>query len=197
MSTIQNGPSEEIVEFHTGKLLIATPELMDSNFFRSVSLLFHHDRTGAGGVILNRPSNVTFADVWDDIAVGSKFADHPIHAGGPVEGPLMGLHSNNLGNVERQILPGIWLSVTKDLLGELITEHTESIKIFSGYAGWGPGQLEREIQAGGWLTLDCQADDIFETPEEIWRSACSQVGNQIMFAGKRDDSVSKIDPLAN
>ena len=183
------------MEFQNGKLLIATPELMDSNFFRTVSFLFHHDRTGAGGVILNRPSNITFGDVWSDL-LPERYSDWPIHVGGPVEGPLMGLHDSILGKLEQQVMPGAALTVTQEALRDILEQEPESIKVFSGYAGWGPGQLELEIQRGGWLTLDCHASDVFETPEEIWRSACAKFGNQIMFRGS-ELPLGRVDPLAN
>ena len=183
------------MEFQGGKLLIATPELMDPNFFRTVSFVFHHDQTGAGGVILNRPSNVTVADVWIDLGP-NRFSDRPVNVGGPVEGPLMALHDSNLGKLEHQLLPGVALTVSEESIREILDQEPNSIKIFSGYAGWGAGQLEQEIQRGGWLTLDCKASDVFETPEEIWRAACAKVGNRIMF-DKSKLPLDRVDPLAN
>lgn len=179
--------------FQTGKLLIATPELADPNFFRTVSLIFHHTEEGAAGVILNRPSNTSIGHVWDDL--DSDHVHQPIHIGGPVEGPMMALH-NNVLYAESTIFEGVFLSLTRENLAHLVGQSIHNVKIFNGYSGWGEGQLEAEMDAGGWLTFDCEAEDIFETPEEIWKLACEKVGQQIMFSQSRLDLTS-VDPLAN
>lgn len=181
------------MESHAGKLLIATPELADPNFFRTVSLIFHHTEEGAAGVILNRPSNTAISTVWEDLHDGQF--QQLVHVGGPVEGPLMALHTS-LAFAESSILPGVYLSMSRVNLDELVRQSKHQVKFFSAYSGWGAGQLEAEIRAGGWLTFDCDVDDIFETPEEIWKIACEKVGNQVMFSNVSIDPDS-VDPLAN
>ena len=183
------------MDFLTGNLLIAMPELADTNFYRSVSFIFHHDEEGAAGVILNRPSNTTVSDVWDDLE-GDAVKSRSIHVGGPVEGPLIALHTS-LVLGERQIMPGVFLSLGRNNLSSLVSQTVQQVKIFSGYAGWGPQQLEAEIHAGGWLTFPCDFDDVFDTPEEIWKTACTKAGNEIMFSHQSSSEIQSIDPLAN
>lgn len=179
--------------YHTGKLLIATPELADPNFFRTVSLILHHNEEGAAGVILNRPSNTSIGHVWPEL--DTKDQRRPIHVGGPVEGPMMALHTN-ISLSESLISAGVYLSLERDCLEKLVEQEAGDLKLFSGYAGWGAGQLEEEMKVGGWLTFDCQPKDIFDTPEEIWKMACEKVGSQIMFSGTGLD-INSVDPLAN
>lgn len=181
------------MESHAGKLLIATPELADPNFFRTVSLIFHHTEEGAAGVILNRPSNIQIRKIWEDLdsGQGTEF----VHIGGPVEGPMMALHTS-LACAESSILAGVYLSMSRENLDQLIRQKKHQVKMFSGYAGWGAGQLEAEMRAGGWLTFDCEVEDVFETPEEIWKIACEKVGNQVMLSNTSIDP-STVDPLAN
>lgn len=86
----------------TGKLLIAIPELGDPNFYRSVVLVLMHGAEGATGVILNRPSSVTVASVWNQVSDVDCECEDLVQMGGPVEGPLMALHTS-LAVAERQI----------------------------------------------------------------------------------------------
>jgi putative transcriptional regulator len=181
------------MDYLTGKLLIATPELADPNFFRTVSLIFHHTDEGAAGVVLNRPSNTCIGRVWEEL--DSKHEQQPIHVGGPVDGPLMALHTSLVFG-ESTILDGVLLSLTQQNLAQLVRQTKHDVKIFSGYAGWGIGQLESEIDAGGWLTLDCEPEDVFDTPEEIWKLACEKVGHEIMFSTS-SLNLDSVDPLAN
>lgn len=181
------------MESHAGKLLIATPELADPNFFRTVSLIFHHTDEGAAGVILNRPSDTPLGEVWEDLIDGQY--QQLVHLGGPVDGPLMALHTS-LAFAESSILPGVYLSMSRVNLDQLVRQTKHQVKFFTAYAGWGAGQLEAEIRAGGWLIFDCEVEDIFETPEEIWKIACEKVGNRVMLANTSIDP-EVIDPLAN
>ncbi len=182
------------MESHTGKLLIATPELADPNFFRTVSLIFHHTEEGAAGVVLNRPSNTSIGQVWKDLKE-NQVQTQLVHIGGPVDGPIMAVHSS-LALAETSIFGGVYLSISQENLDELVHQSKFHFKMFNSYAGWGAGQLESEIQAGGWMVHECRSEDIFETPEELWKIACEKVGNQIMFSNDHLDP-TLIDPLAN
>jgi putative transcriptional regulator len=178
-----------------GKLLIAVPELGDSNFFRSVVLVFQHDNEGAAGVILNRPSNMTIGKVWDQIAPEIEcLITDPVYVGGPVPGPLMALH-NLMTYSDNEILPGLYLTMEREKLNSLVHESERKLRIFSGYAGWGPNQLEGEMDVGGWLTLSADATHAFDPPDELWRKVCEQVGHKIMLP--RVSKTGKADPNLN
>ncbi len=167
------------MESLAGKLLIAIPELHDANFFQSVVLLFQHDDEGASGVILNRPANVTIAEVWDEVAREPSDCPDFVHIGGPVEGPLIALHTS-LALAETPVVAGLYLSMGREKLNQLVNQSDQPFKIYSGYSGWGPGQLESEIEQGGWLTLPASANEVFDSQEGLWKQVCSQVGNDIL-----------------
>ncbi len=164
----------------SGHLLIAIPELHDPNFSQTVVILFQHSEEGASGVILNRPSDVTVAKVWDEVAKEPSECQDFIYIGGPVEGPLIALHTS-LAVAESSVIPGVCISMGRDHLNDLVNQTYQQFKIFSGYSGWGAGQLESEIEQGGWLTLPANADHVFDSPEELWKQVCSQVGNDILM----------------
>lgn len=162
-----------------GHLLVAIPELQDANFFRSVVILFQHTEEGASGVILNRSSDVTVAKVWDEVAKEPSDCQQYVNIGGPVAGPLIALHSS-LALAETPVLPGVFISMGRENLNELVNQHEQQFKIYSGYSGWGPGQLESEIERGGWLTIQATASHVFDSPEGLWRQVCSQVGHDVL-----------------
>ena len=163
-----------------GQLLIAVPELPDANFFRSVVLVLQHNEDGASGVVLNRPSDVTVSKVWDEISEEVCASDLPVNVGGPVEGPLIGLHSS-LALGEVQILPGLLMSLRRENLNQLVMQEAHAYRIYSGYAGWGPKQLDSEVERGGWLTMPAEYDHVFESPDSLWKSVCEHVGHKIML----------------
>ncbi len=163
-----------------GKLLVAIPDLPDSNFYRSVVLILQHTKEGATGVILNRPSNVTVATVWDEISSEECDSEVTVNVGGPCEGPLMALHQS-LAAGEEPIIGGVFVSIQRENLNKIVNQTKHPFKIYSGYAGWGPGQLESEIKVGGWLVTDATAANVFEPSEDLWKNVCAHVGHEIML----------------
>ena len=164
-----------------GHLLIAVPELPDRNFFRSVVLLFQQDEMGASGVILNRQSDITVAQVWEEVSDFDCECHDLVNIGGPVEGPLIALHAS-LALAESQVLPGVFISMSRDNLNGIVAQDDHEFKLFSGYSGWGPGQLESEMDVGGWLTMEAEYEHVFESPDELWKKVCETFGAQIMQA---------------
>jgi len=163
----------------TGKLLIAIPELHDVNFFRTVVIILQHSEEGASGVSLNRPSDVTIAKVWDEVAREPTDCQDLVNIGGPVDGPLLALHTS-LAFAESTVVAGVFVSLGRDNLNELVKQSEQQFRIYSGYSGWGPGQLEAEIEQGGWLTLPANVNQVFDSPEGLWRQVCSQVGHGVL-----------------
>ena len=176
-----------------GKLLVASPHLGDGNFFRSVVLLVKHDADGAFGLILNRPLNSTLQEVWEAIqaeAVEAGFPadvpaeelerpDQPIYVGGPVEGPLCVVHGLKKYS-EAQVQTGVYFAAHKDFLRKVITQAKKPFRVFSGYAGWGSGQLEGELQAGGWLLTEASKELIFYTDDDLWEQVVQGIAEQII-----------------
>jgi len=154
-----------------GSLLIASPGLVDSNFFRSVVLLIDTADDGAVGVILNRPLDLDARDHlpnWYDLLAPPR----RIFEGGPVQ------QETAIGVAHR---PGArtddtWKPVPGDV-GFLDVSgdpgefgDVAEARVFSGYSGWGAGQLEMEISVGSWFVVDGTSDDTFDpVPETLWR----------------------------
>lgn len=172
------------MESLTGKLLVAIPDMADSNFFRSVVFIIEHNASGAMGVILNRPTNENIADFWQgyDAAV-TVFQTGNVHLGGPVEGPVFALH-NQFCLSDENVIDGVYLAAINERLNQLVSSPEQiKFRVFNSYSGWGPGQLEMELKAGGWLVADTTADDVFREPDNLWKSICERVGNDVISPG--------------
>jgi len=161
-----------------GQLLIASPRLPDPNFHHSVVLIIHHNENGAFGLILNRITDNSVGEVWEMVASEGLDNDAPLHVGGPVAGPLLALHREQ-DCAEKEVLPGIYLCTQKDHLTEVVTQARGVFRLYTGYSGWGPGQLESEMKAGGWMTLSARDEFVFGETELMWRRAAQEVGEQI------------------
>jgi putative transcriptional regulator len=158
-------------EYLSGRLLIAGPSLGDPNFDRTIVYLLEHSEDGALGVVLNRPSAF---DVVDALPLWSTATGRPhvVFSGGPVDaGVALGL-----ARVRTPIdCPG-WSAVhgaigSVDLAmdPEAIAAGIEVARVFVGYAGWGAGQLDEEVEGGAWFVIDCGPDDVFTSePEQLW-----------------------------
>ncbi|MFJ5234247.1 YqgE/AlgH family protein [Kitasatospora sp. NPDC088391] len=176
----------------TGRLLVATPLLTDPNFARSVVLLLDHDTQGALGVVLNRPSPVEVAAVLDGWA---RLAGAPavVFQGGPVAldsalalAVVPGEDDGPLG--WRRVHGAIGL-VDLEAPPEVLAGVLGGMRVFAGYAGWSPGQLEREVVEGAWHLVDCEPGDVScERPERLWRAVLRrQRGPLAMLASYPDD----------
>ena len=165
----------------SGQILVASRHLADPNFFRTVVLILEHG-DGALGVVLNRPTAITLADVvptWLDLAAQPAV----VFQGGPVERTAaIGLARPEGAFDPEQTWftlaitePGRELGIVN--LGAEpsdLTEIVRDLRIYSGYAGWSAGQLESEIQAGGWLVLDHEGfDPLTSDPATLWNQASS------------------------
>lgn len=163
-----------------GQLLIASPHLPDPNFLRTVVLMVQHDDEGALGLVLTRPTELTMAAMWKEVA-GEQIDDESlVFLGGPVQGPLMALHSHPPAS-EIEILPGVYFASDKENIETLVREQIEPKRIFIGYSGWGQHQLEAEMDAGGWLLLPAEAAHVFTTDvERLWKEVTGKIGAEIM-----------------
>ena len=112
---------------YRGHLLVAAPELLDPNFRQTVVLIVEHGEQGTLGLVLTRPTDTTVKDLWEQIGTGDEqcTSDRPLYVGGPVEGPLMALHTHE-SLVDATVLPGVYFSVQKDNLTELVTKPDDS-----------------------------------------------------------------------
>ena len=167
-----------------GKVLIAVPELLDSNFARAVVLIVQHDENGAMGLILNRPLETTVQEAWEQVSSVPYPNVDPLYQGGPCEGPLMVLHQD-IDRAQMEITDvdgGAYLSTDADAVRALVTDALEPIKFFVGYAGWSADQLESELKQGSWLVASIELSRIFSTPPELWLTLLKQARHTMMPA---------------
>jgi putative transcriptional regulator len=162
-----------------GHLLVAGPSLHDPNFRHTVVLVGDHGADGAMGVVLNRTSPVPVRDAVPPMAP-LVAPDATVHLGGPVQ-PQAVVVLADFAEPERAgalvletvgFLPGT--VDDPDELGRL-----KAVRVFAGYAGWAPGQLEEELEEGSWLVFPARAADVFSTrPDELWRDVLRREGGK-------------------
>ena len=158
-----------------GHLLVASPHLADPNFSRTVVLMIHHGEDGAFGVVLNRPADNTVKELWEQVGETPCESDRQVNVGGPVAGPLMAVHTDELLS-EMEILPGLYFAAQKEHLEELLRRRDEPFRLFIGHSGWGGGQLENELHEGAWLTTPATVDAVFGEDAELWKKVAQKIG---------------------
>lgn len=179
-----------------GKLLVASPKLVDPNFFHAVVLLVQHGEDGALGLVLNRPLQTSVREMWREVAEGDSCeVEGALHQGGPMEGALMVVHGDP-AQAEAEVTEGVFFCMRRDAIEGLVQENRAPMKFFVNYAGWGAGQLEAEIDEGSWLAVPATPKVIFEGDEHLWSDlirATSRVG----VAGMVDPKRIPDDPSVN
>lgn len=162
-----------------GHFLVASSQLLDPNFARTVVLLVHHNEEGAFGVVLNRPADSTIAELWEKVSETPCECDQPLHVGGPVPGPLMALHGDG-DLAELEVAPGVYFAAQRDNLEKLLDQDEHPFRLFVGHSGWGAGQLENELAEGAWLTTPASAEYVFCDHAELWQNVVKRVGSAIL-----------------
>jgi putative transcriptional regulator len=177
----------------SGQLLLAAPSLQDPNFRRAVVLIGAHSEEGAMGVVLNRPSAVTVGEAVPQLeqAVGEL---ETVYVGGPVQPSSIVFLAEFLDPSPAGLL----------VLGRIgfpapeadIDELSESIarrRVFAGYAGWGEGQLDEELDQGDWIAHPAQPEDVFtEDPDELWSRVLARKGGAYVLMARMP-----LDPSVN
>jgi putative transcriptional regulator len=179
------------------RLLVATPMLMDPNFFRTVVFMIEHTNEAALGVVVNRPSDASLEEAvpeWCTLAAAPRvaFVGGPVQPheaviglarcrgdGEPADGwfPLLGpVGTVDLGRTPAEVRPDI-----------------ETVRVFAGYAAWGPGQLDSELSQHGWYVVDAEVDDLLTSdPGTLWRRVLRRQGGDLAIAAN-----FPLDPTAN
>jgi putative transcriptional regulator len=159
-----------------GHLLVAGPSLIDPNFRRTVVLVGEHSEDGALGVVLNRSSESTVAEAVPELTAIVD-GDEPVHVGGPVQSSAIVVLADfvdveRAGSLVLDTVGFLPAEVDPDELGEL-----RRARVFAGYAGWAPGQLEEELEEGSWIVEPAQPDDVFTPdPEILWSEVLRRKG---------------------
>jgi len=150
--------------------LIARPGMPDPNFRETVVLVTQNESSQATGVILNRPTNRSLAELLPSERF--KPFTEPIFFGGPValEGLFALFRADRLPGEAVTMLPGLYLALQPDTIDALLNSPPPKIRFFAGYSGWAPGQLRGELDRGDWLVVDADADNVFlKDTSRLWQ----------------------------
>jgi putative transcriptional regulator len=150
--------------------LIARPGMPDQNFRETVVLVTHEEGAEATGVIINRPTNRSLAEVLPSERF--KPFKEPIFFGGPVapQGLFAVFQADKFSGAAVTMLPGLYLAVVPDSIDALLNNPPPKIRFFAGYSGWAPGQLRGELDRGDWLVTEAEADTVFlKDTSRLWQ----------------------------
>lgn len=187
-----------------GYFLISESNMPDPNFFQTVVLMLEHNAEGAFGLVVNRRSQLRLADVMPDFD-NARGREAPLYVGGPVQQEyLFGVHSDLPGQApgDNAVLPvpGVIFEPSfRNIQGYFEPETWESIPaddrprihLFLGYSGWGPGQLEKELQLGSWMVHRAEPRIVFHpNPDEGWKDALREKGGVYRVFADTDQNPS-------
>ncbi len=185
-----------MTEVQPGMLLVATPVLLDPNFADSVVLVLDADDNGALGVVLNRPTGVPVAEVlgdWTDVVAQPEvlFRGGPVSTDGALAVALL-RRPDDVPVGFREVSGRLGL-VDLDTPVELVDGSLEGMRIFAGYAGWGSGQLQAEIDEGSWYVVSGEPVDILRLdPSDLWREVLRRQPGHLAWHSTRP-----VDPELN
>ena len=166
-----------MAESLAGQLLLASPSLHDPNFVRTVVLVGVHNEEGAMGVVLNRPSTVTVREAVPQLEPAVDELE-PVYVGGPVQPTSVVCLAEFLDPslAELLVLGRIGFPAPDTGIEEL-ADSTARRRVFAGYAGWGDGQLDAEVDQGDWIAQVALPEDVFsDVPEDLWGSVLTRKG---------------------
>lgn len=176
-----------------GQLLLAEPMLLDPNFQRTVVLVTEHTEAGAMGLVLNRPSGTTVGEAAPELEALAD-GEEPVFVGGPVQpGAVMVLAQFDDPTGAGALVTGDvgFLQVGADFTDA--SAATRRARVYAGYAGWGPGQLEAEIEAEGWIHAAARREDLFsDDPETLWSTVLDRKGGRYALIARMP-----LDPSVN
>lgn len=170
-----------------GQLLIATPVITGSCFYRAVIYVCVHNEDGAMGIVINHLiQNVTIRDILKQLSIEPIKLTHdiPVHFGGPVD-PARGfvLHTDDYSRSETVLMgESIALTSNIEVLRDIALGQGPAESLLAlGYAGWAPGQLEEEIEANSWITVPATKELVFDTGNpDKWTKAAASVGIDLL-----------------
>ncbi|MGZ5049521.1 MAG: YqgE/AlgH family protein [Methylobacter sp.] len=170
----------------TNQFIIAMPNLADPNFFHTVTYMCQHNDDGALGIVINRSTDMKLGEIFKQMNINvtaPETEEVPVFAGGPVqqEHGFVVHTSGGSWNATLPVSDTISLTTSRDVLEAIaVGEGPEQFFVALGYAGWGAGQLEREIIDNAWLNTPFNAQVLFDVPiGQRWKSAASQIGIDI------------------
>jgi putative transcriptional regulator len=179
-------------KFLKGQLLLDSGQLRGSFFQRTVVLICQHDSEGAFGLVLNRATGSPAGDmIVADLPESLKEA--PLFLGGPVQPSALSFLHSDAFMPDANVLPNLNLGHSLDTLVEMSEpgSATRKIKLFAGYAGWSPGQLESEMQRKAWLTYPASLELVFDAkPEQMWQQVLRLMGGKYRLLAQMPEDPS-------
>ena len=173
-----------------GALLISEPYLPDDNFKRSVVFLCEHNEEGTFGFIINRPLKVKVHEAIEDF----PYLDAPLFMGGPVENNTLH-YLHRLGDRipdSIKIMDGLWWGGSYEVLHMLAGDgqiNTEDVRLFVGYSGWSPGQLDDELKEKSWIVTQGSGEHIFGMDSDaLWRNVLKGMGGRYQILSNFPES---------
>ncbi|MGI8462189.1 MAG: YqgE/AlgH family protein [Solirubrobacterales bacterium] len=173
-----------------GKLLVASPALADPNFARSVVLITEHNEEGAMGIVLNRRAEARVAEMLPDLA--EIEADEYLYVGGPVQPDAIVLLAefSDPDAAAWIVAADVGLAAASSDLTELALAVRRG-RLYAGYSGWGPSQLEAEIELDSWIVEPPLPAELFpEDPEALWGDVLERKGGQYALIARMPDDPS-------
>ncbi len=164
----------------TPMIQIAVPQLGDPNFFHSVVFILNHNSDGALGIIVNNPLDMKLGEFAGSqkLSCHEALATLPVYCGGPVE-PERGwiLHRDPSVGERQELMNGFFVSGGQETLTTLLAGGKNNFRLFLGYAGWGPGQLEKEMREGSWITAQADSKYVLDVaPSGTWNIILQDMG---------------------
>jgi putative transcriptional regulator len=155
-------------DISVGKILVASRKSHDADFAGTVILLVRHDRQASIGLFLNRPLSIPLSEVYPEL----KGAQLKLYAGGPLTVGIRALYRSRAKPVgAATVLADVFMISTKTLLGKMVADEMSSsvFRVYAGYTGWSPGQLQDEVARGLWHIFAGDAGVVFDPhPETVW-----------------------------
>ena len=173
-----------------GKLLIASPALEDPNFDRTVVLITEHGEEGAMGIVLNRPSESEVAAVIPELEAIA--GEEPIFVGGPVQPEALVVlgEFSDPGAAAWIVVAGVGLVSAQTDLDEL-PDSVRRGRVYAGFSGWGPGQLEDEIEEEAWIVEAPMPAELFpEDPDTLWSDVLDRMGGEYAIVARMPEDPS-------
>lgn len=167
------------------QILIAMPQLDDPSFAHTVTYVLEHNENGAMGLTLNRPVNLTWQDILEDMEIESAGRVSPRHQvvlGGPIQSEAgFILHPEfpeRSYSSSVQLQDDLWLTTSRDIIEDIAAGKGPSSSLLAlGYSGWGAGQLEQEMAHNSWLSVPASLEVMFEVPFDMrWHAAARTLG---------------------
>lgn len=185
-SLLAAAQSASVRDLGVGKLLVASEDSRDSVFAETVILLIRYDHDGTMGVMINRPTKVPISTALQELK-GARERSDPVYTGGPVElrNVLGLLKANTMPEGAAHVTGKVYVVSTKPLLEKILAGRSDpdEFRVYLGYCGWGPGQLENEIRHGFWHVAAASQDLVFDSnPGSLWSRMIARLGQRIARA---------------